>query len=46
LEQEGYAFERSQLVIEKSIEELGIFEIGIKLHPDVKGKFRLWVTKK
>ncbi len=46
LEQEGYAFERSQLIIEKPVEELGIFEIGINLHPDVKGKFRLWVTKK
>lgn len=46
LEQEGYAFERSQLVIEKPVEELGIFEIGINLHPEVKGKFRLWVTKK
>ncbi len=46
LEQEGYTFERSQLVIEKPVEELGIFEIGINLHPEVKGKFRLWVTKK
>lgn len=46
LEQEGYTFERSQLLIEKPVEELGIFEIGIDLHPDVKGKFRLWVTKK
>lgn len=46
LEQEGYNFERSQIVNEKPIEELGIFEIGIKLHPEVKGKFRLWVTKK
>ncbi|MBL8012731.1 MAG: 50S ribosomal protein L9 [Candidatus Omnitrophica bacterium] len=46
LEQEGYTFERHQLVIEKPIDELGIFEIGINLHPEVKGKFRLWVTKK
>ena len=46
LEQEGYTFERHQLIIEKSIDELGIFEIGINLHPEVKGKFRLWVTKK
>lgn len=46
LEQEGYTFERSQLIIEKPVEELGIFEIGINLHPEVKGKFRLWVTKK
>ncbi len=46
LEQEGYSFERNQLIIEKPVEELGIFEIGINLHPEVKGKFRLWVTKK
>lgn len=46
LEQEGFQFERKNLVIEKPIEELGIFEIGVKLHPDVIGKFRLWVNKK
>ena len=36
----------STVVIEKPVEELGIFEIGVKLHPEVIGKFRLWVTKK
>ena len=46
LEQEGYKFERKDLVIEKPVEELGIFEIGVKLHPEVIAKFRLWVTKK
>lgn len=46
LEQEGFEFERKDLVIEKPVEELGIFEIGVQLHPEVVGKFRLWVTKK
>ncbi len=46
LDQEGFKFERKDLVIEKAIEELGIFEVGVKLHPEVIGKFRLWVTKK
>ena len=46
LEQEGYKFDKSQLVIEKPADELGYFDIGINLHPEVKGKFRLWVTKK
>lgn len=46
LEQEGQKFDRQDLVIENLIEELGIFEIGVRLHPDVIGKFRLWVTKK
>lgn len=46
LEQEDFNYERKDLVIEKPVDELGIFEIGVKLHPEVIGKFRLWVTKK
>jgi large subunit ribosomal protein L9 len=46
LEQEGFKFERKDLILEKPVEELGIFEVGVKLHPEVIGKFRLWVTKK
>ncbi len=46
LEQEGFKAERHDLVLAKPVDELGIFEIGVKLHPDVTGKFRLWVTKK
>lgn len=46
LEQEGFKYERHDLVLEKPVEELGIFDVGVKLHPDVIGKFRLWVTKK
>ena len=46
LEQEGFIYERKDLVLEKPVEELGIFDVGVKLHPDVIGKFRLWVTKK
>ncbi len=46
LEIEGFHIDRKQIVIEKAIEELGIFEIGVQLHPAVLAKFRLWVTKK
>jgi large subunit ribosomal protein L9 len=46
LEAEGQKVEKRSLVIEKPIEELGIFEIGVKLHPEVIAKVRLWVTKK
>ncbi len=45
-EAEGQTVEKKALVIEKPIEELGIFEIGVKLHPEVIAKIRLWVTKK
>ena len=46
LEIEGFTVDKKDIVIEKSIEELGIFEIGINLHSEVTAKIRLWVTKK
>ena len=46
LEEEGQTVDKKSLVIQKPIEELGIFEIGVKLHPEVMAKVRLWVTKK
>ncbi len=46
LKAEGLTIDRHQIVIEKPIEELGIFEIGVQLHPEVTTKIRLWVTKK
>ena len=45
LEVEGYKIDKKNIILEKSIEELGIFEVGIKLHPEVIAKIRLWVTK-
>ena len=35
-----------KIIVEKPIEELGIFEIGVELHSEVTAKIRLWVTKK
>jgi len=46
LEAEGFNIDKRQITIEKPIEELGIFEVGVKLHPEVTAKIRLWVTKK
>ena len=46
LEVEGYTIDKKHILIENPIEELGIFEIGVKLHSEVTAKIRLWVTKK
>ena len=45
-EAEGQNVDKKALVIEQAIEELGIFEVGVRLHPEVIAKVRLWVTKK
>lgn len=46
LEAEGQKVDKKSLVLEKPVDDLGIFEIGVKLHPQVIAKIRLWVTKK
>ena len=46
LDLEGFSVDKKDIVIEKPIEELGIFDVGIKLHPEVTAKLRVWVTKK
>ena len=46
LEAEGQKIDKKSLVLEKPIDDLGIFEIGVKLHPQVIARIRLWVTKK
>jgi len=46
LEAEGHKIDKKSLVLEKPIDDLGIFEIGVKMHPQVIAKIRLWITKK
>ncbi len=46
LEVEGFEIDKKDIIVDKPIDELGIFDIGIKLHPEVTAKVRLWVTKK
>ena len=46
LKEEGYAVDKKDIIFEKPIEELGIFEVGIRLHKDVTAKVRVWVAKK
>ena len=45
LHAEGQMVDKKSLVLEKPVDDLGIFEIGVKLHPQVIAKIRLWVTK-
>jgi large subunit ribosomal protein L9 len=46
LELEGLKIDRKTIELEKPIEELGIFEVGVKVHPEVTAKVRVWVAKK
>lgn len=46
LKEEGFDIDKKIILLEKPIEDLGIYEVSVKLHPEVTAKIRLWVTKK
>lgn len=43
---EGFEIDRKAVLLEQPIEELGIYEVGIKLHSEVTAQVRVWVAKK
>ena len=44
LEELGVNLTKSFIVLEEHIKELGVFDIEVKLHPEVSGSFKLWVV--
>ncbi|MFP4472852.1 MAG: 50S ribosomal protein L9 [Candidatus Omnitrophota bacterium] len=46
LQEEGFEVDKKQIQLEKPIEELGIYEINVNIHPEVTAKVRVWVAKK
>ncbi len=43
---EGFDLDKKTIELEKPIDELGIYDVGVQLHPEVKAKVRVWVAKK
>ena len=45
LKKQGFDIDRKQIILDEPIESLGVYNVGIKLHPDVETKVRVWVLK-
>lgn len=45
LKDEGYDIDKNSIMLEEPIKALGIYEVSIKLHPEVTAKIKLWVVK-
>jgi len=43
---EGYVVDRHDINLEAPIKQLGIFDVPVKLHPEVTGTVKVWVVKK
>ena len=41
----GYEIERRRVVLDEPIKQLGVYSVGIRLHPEVKTEIKVWVVK-
>lgn len=46
LKEEGLEIDKAVIFLEEPIKSLGIYEIPIKLHPEILAKVKVWVVKK
>lgn len=46
LKEEGIEIDKNLIIIENPIKSLGIYELPVKLHPEIFAKIKIWVVKK
>lgn len=46
LKEEGFDIEKNSITLDEPIRSLGIYEIPVKLHPEVSTSIKVWVVKK
>ncbi len=44
--QEGFELDKRQIAINEHINKLGVYNVDIKLHPEVTATVKVWVVKK
>ena len=45
LDEKGYEIDRRAIHLEDSIRELGVYNVEVRLHPEVAAAVKLWVVK-
>lgn len=46
LKDEGFNIDRNSILLDEPIKSLGIYEVPVRLHPEISTKLKLWVVKK
>ncbi len=41
----GFEIDKRRVILEEPVRALGIYEVPVKLHPEVESKVKLWVVK-
>jgi large subunit ribosomal protein L9 len=45
LQEQGIELERSKIALTGPLHELGVFDVAIKLHPEVTGTLKVWIVE-
>lgn len=45
-ETEGYEIDKKNIILDEPIKSLGVYNIEVKLHPEVSAKIKIWIVKK
>jgi len=45
LAEKGYSIDKRKILLDEPIKALGVYDIPVKLHPEVEIKIRVWVVK-
>jgi large subunit ribosomal protein L9 len=45
LKEKGFDIDRRKIQLDEPMKALGVYEVPIKLHPDVEAKVKVWVVK-
>lgn len=44
--EEGIVIDKREIVLDEPIKKLGVYQVTVKVHPDLKPSLRIWVVKK
>ena len=45
LEAEGISIDKKDIIVDEPIKKLGVYQIGVKVHPELKASLRVWIIK-
>ena len=45
LQEQGIEIDRTKIVLTTPLHELGVFDVSIKLHPEVTGTLKVWIVE-
>ena len=46
LSKEGISIDKRDIVIDEPIKKLGVYQVAVKIHPQVKASLKVWVVNK